>query len=159
RINNYKAGKSPLPGPREALRRWRERNKSKTPPPVDAWTELARRRGLDDDVAGVLREVKIDPAVAERLLDAGMDQFDLADLALEHGADGVHAADAMVRANVTPRVVLRTLAIARDIGVSRQVIELVNSGNLENLPGLRRFLEETANELENGQRGKYNQLM
>ena len=168
RIQNHKAGASPLPGPREALRRLLEKRRRgerddeqgpKPPEPADAWSELAKRHGLDDVVARILREDRVDPEVADRLLAKGMNQFDLAELALDHGADGVRAADTLVQANVQPSVAHQALKMARDMGIERSVVELVNSKRLENLQGIRKFLAEVANELRRGQLGKYNQLM
>jgi len=168
RIQNHQAGRSPLPGPREALRRLlenrrrgeRDDEQGPTPPePADAWSELARRHGLDDVVTRILREDRVDPAVADRLLAKGMNQFDLGELALDHGADGVRAADTLVQANVQPSVARRALRMARDMGIGRRVIDLINSKHLENLQGFRKFLADVAIELRLGKLGKYNQLM
>lgn len=168
RVARHRAGESPLPGPRQALRQLLERRRrgergndeGKRPaPPADAWSELGQRHGLDDVVVEILRVERVDPAVADRLLAKGMDPFDLAELALDHGAEGVGAVDVMSEANVPVHVAGQALAKARDMGIARQVIELISSQRLENLPGLRNFLEGVARELARGQLGKYNQLM
>jgi hypothetical protein len=167
RTKSYKAGESPLPGPREALRRLLEQRRrgqggdqGKRPAlPADVWSELASRHNLDDVVTRILREQNVDPAAADRLLTKGMNQFDLGELALDYGADGVRAADTMVNANVQPNVARQVLKIAHDMGIERQIIDLVNSNRLENLPGLRKLLGEVAQELRQGKLGKYNQLM
>jgi hypothetical protein len=168
RITNYQAGKVALPGPREALRRLLERRRRGEPggdegttpaAPADAWSELAGRHNLDDVVTRILREDHVDPAAAERVLTRGMNQFDLGELALDHGADGVRAVDAMLGASVQPRVASQVLQMARDLAIGRQIIELVSSNRLENLPGLRKFLRDVAVELSEGMLGKYNQLM
>ncbi len=103
--------------------------------------------------------MNVDPPVAERLLAKGMNQFDLGELALDFGADGARAVDTMVQATVQPPVARKVLQMARDMGIERQVGDLVNSKRLENLPGLRKFLRDVATELSQGQLGKYNQLM
>jgi len=168
RSRNYQAGKSPLPGPREALRRLLEQRRrgerggepAKQPAQLaDAWSDLASRHNLDDVVTDILRLESVDPAVADRLLTNRMNQFDLGELALDHGADGVRAADTMVEASVQPNVARQALKMARDMGIERQIVDLVNSNRLENLQGLRRFIGEVVIERRLGQLGKYNQLM
>ncbi|TMQ09632.1 MAG: hypothetical protein E6J90_37545 [Deltaproteobacteria bacterium] len=88
-----------------------------------------------------------------------MNQFDLGEIALDFGADGVRAAEAMAQANVAPSRAYQALKMARDMGIDRQVVDLINSKHLENLTGLRKFLGEVAQELSQGKLGKYNQLM
>lgn len=167
RIDNYKAGKSKLPGPREALRRLleaRRRGERGEPKPqqalpADAWSELAKRHNLDDLVTHILREQNVDPAVAERLLAKHIDQFDIGEIALDHGADGVAAVDVMVDGGVQLRLARQVLAIARDLGVEREVAQMINSRRFESLPGLRRFLDEIGHERRIGSNGKLNELM
>lgn len=164
RINGYKA-RSNVWGPKETfkqLRDWYRRGKGDDAPPpgpVDVWTDLAQRHNLDADVVAILRDIGVDPSAVDRLLGAGMDQYEIGNLALDHGADGVRAADRLVRDGTSARAASRVISTAKDMGISREVIEMINSGKLENLRGLRNFLDDVAGELSRGQRGKYNQLM
>jgi hypothetical protein len=72
----------------------------------------------------------------------------------------------MVKANVQPRAAMAVLSMARDMGIGEQVIALVNSGKLENLQGLKKFMTEISQELSqmdpapgNWHTGKFNELM
>lgn len=103
RIKNYKAGDSPLPAPRAALRRLLEMRRrgegggettSKPTIPPDVWSDLASRHNLDDVVTQILREENIEPATADRLLVNGMNQFDLGELALDSGGKASKTTDA-----------------------------------------------------------------
>ncbi|MBS1789199.1 MAG: hypothetical protein JST85_15850 [Acidobacteria bacterium] len=148
----------------KAIREWFQKpaDGEKPPPespPVDPYSELGARRNLSEEVVNVLREKSVDPLAAERLLDLGMDPLDLGLYADQHGANGILMLDNMTKANVTLRVAMNALDIAHEIGIRSEVINLVNSGNLENPLGLRNFLREVAQELRQGQTGKFDQLM
>ncbi|HET7501973.1 MAG TPA: DUF4157 domain-containing protein [Kofleriaceae bacterium] len=174
RIKSYKAGEAPILGPKQALRKLLELRRrgergeegEKPPKTGDAYDKLAEKHSLDDVVTQILREQQIDPALVERLLAKKMDPFDIAEAVLDFGGEGLRAIETMVKANVQPRAALAVLSMARDMGIGEQVIALVNSGKLENLQGLKKFMTEISQELSqmdpapgNWHTGKFNELM
>lgn len=102
-----------------------------------SYDKLAEKHNLDDVITQILREQQIDPALVERLLASKMDPFDIAETALDFGGEGLRAIETMAKANVQPRAAMAVLSMARDMGISDQVIALVNSGKLESLQGLK----------------------
>jgi hypothetical protein len=174
RIQSYKAGEAPIPGPKQALRKLLELRRrgergekgDKPPPTGDAYDKLADKHSLDDVATQILREQQIDPALVERLLANKLDPFDIAETALDFGGEGLRAIETMVKANVQPRAAMAVLSMARDMGIGDQVIALVNSGKLESLQGLKKFMTEISQELSqmdpapgNWHTGKFNELM
>lgn len=174
RIKSYNAGEAPILGPKQALRKLLELRRrgekgekgDKPPKTGDAYDHLAEKHALDDVVTQILREQQIDPARVERLLAKKMDPFDIAETALDFGGEGVHAIETMVKANVQPKAAMAVLSMARDMGIGDQVIALVNSGKLESLQGLKKFMTEISQELSqmdpapgNWHTGKFNELM
>ena len=174
RIKSYNAGEAPILGPKQALRKLLELrrkggkgDKGETPPKTgDAYDQLAEKHAVDDVVTQILREQKIDPALVERLLANKMNPFDIAETALDFGGEGLRAIETMVKGNVQPKAAMAVLSMARDMGISDQVIALVNSGKLESLQGLKKFMTEISQELSqmdpapgNWHTGKFNELM
>jgi hypothetical protein len=174
RIKSYNAGEAPILGPKQALRkllelrrRGEKGEKGEKPPKTgDAYDQLAEKHALDDVVTQILREQQIDPALVERLLAKKMDPFDIAETALDFGGEGLRAIETMVKSNVQPKAAMAVLSMARDMGIGDQVIVLVNSGKLESLQGLKKFMTEISQELSqmdpapgNWHTGKFNELM
>ncbi|NEQ54044.1 MAG: hypothetical protein F6K11_28585, partial [Leptolyngbya sp. SIO3F4] len=101
---------------------------------------------------------RVNIEAAERLLEAGIDHTNLGFYADEFGASGIQAIDNLVQSGGTVRTAIHTIELAQGISEAQLVIDLVNSGKLSNLRGLRNFLREVAQELSQGQTGKYDQL-
>jgi len=64
----------------------------------------------------------------------------------------------MEAAGVDRRIAEDALRLARDLGAHADVLQMINSGRLTNLRGLRKFLKEVSFEVRQGNMGKLTQL-
>ncbi len=130
-------------------------------PPVDEHAGKPNRAGFGHEPKEIREGTKpSEPAAAaaSRLEAKGMSKEQIAQLRAEHGPKAIDAVDAMVKQGVEPRVALDALDLARTAAVEADVIELVRSGKLDNLKGLRRFLQGLAREVAQGAHGKREEL-
>jgi hypothetical protein len=118
-------------------------------PPVDPWAAVqARHPGLSDAHVAILREVGIDPAMADRVLTGGVQPDALVLRAIDGGPRLVGIMDALVREGVEGRRASRVAELAPALdeifpgrGILDAVNELATSGRLENPRSLARLLE------------------
>ncbi|WP_395856645.1 RHS repeat-associated core domain-containing protein [Cystobacter fuscus] len=76
----------------------------------------------------------------------------------KYGDEGVGTYNSLLGDRMAPHLAKQTLEYADEMGILREVRELVDSGKLENLRGLNGFLKEIRQELKQDQQGKLRQF-
>ena len=127
------------------------------PAPVDPWAAVAPR--LDADVIAELRTHGANPEAVGRLLDSRAHQAEIGALAMNHGAQGVRTADALVTSGSSFEQAKRTVVRASEVpawpegpgappGPMTDLVErLATTGRLQNPGTLPAFMDRIVYEL------------